>query len=426
MEKLEVVACFDWLENEETVGWLGHESLRGSDVYSFQFSKNWLQNHSDIILGKGLQNFPGIQYSQRTTGIFGCFADTLPDRWGRRLIDLRYRQQNIENGDSLRTLSDWDYLKDVEDVLRIGAFRFKEDSTGKYINVRENFQVPPILSLNELMEAANEIEKSTYNHTIPEQRWVQRLFYPGSSVGGARPKACIADKGLLYIAKFPSIKDDIDISKWECFAHKMAKKCGVMAAETKLISSRDGNDILLSKRFDRTIEGRRIHMASSLSLLGLSDGAGERTGNGYLDIVEFIISHGCNVQRNLEELYRRVAFNICIGNSDDHFRNHSFLLKRGGWELSPAYDMNPTLDRYQALLIDERTNEASLDILYKAHKSYLLDEHTACGIIKDVVRNMNYWKTTARSCGIPTNEINILEDRIKYGIKTEQNSFNKG
>ena len=181
--------------------------------------------------------------------------------------------------------------------------------------------------------------------------------------------------GQLYIAKFPSINDNINVSRWEHFAHLMAKECGINVAETKVIKAGNGQDILLSKRFDRNDQGQRVHMASSLTLLGLTDGDGERTRKGYLDIVDFIISGGGNhVEENLQELYRRVAFNICIGNTDDHFRNHAFLLNKDGWALSPAYDMNPTNSMYQALLVDDHSNESSLDRLYKAHELYMLDE----------------------------------------------------
>lgn len=417
MEQLEVIACFDWLEKEEVVGILNYENLRGSDVFSFEFSKGWLQNHPDIILGRDLQPFTGIQYSPTGNGIFGCFADALPDRWGRKLIDLRVHQLQRGDGQIRRRLSDWDYLKGVEDILRMGGFRFKDLKTGQFLNASSNYQVPPVLSLSELLEASKEIEKSEYSHVEPEERWVQRLFQPGSSVGGARPKACITDNGKLYIAKFPSIKDDINISRWEHFAHKMAKECGIMVAETKLVGTKSGNDILLSKRFDRKEDGSRVHMASTLTLLGLSDGSGQQTGNGYLDIVDFIVSNGSNVEKSLEELYRRVAFNIVIGNSDDHFRNHSFLLTKKGWMLSPAYDMNPTLNRHQALLIDEHTNEASLDILYDAHKSYMLDEHTAWSIIKDITRSMKYWDSTARICGINRREMDNFSERIESGLE---------
>ena len=415
MEKLDVIASFDWMDKEEKVGSLGYEYLRGSDVFSFEFDKTWLKRYPKIDFGCDLRPYTGVQYSQGNH-IFGCFSDTLPDRWGRRLIDLRASLET--EGKASHTLSDWDYLKGVEDEMRMGGFRFQDPIDGSFISSTPSYSVPPAIHIDELLQAAKEIEKSEYKHLEPEKKWVQRLFQPGSSMGGARPKACVQSGGQLYLAKFPSINDDINVSQWEHFAHLMAKECGITVAETQVIKAGTGQDILLSKRFDRTEDNKRIHMASSLTVLGLTDGDGQRNGKGYLDIVDFIISGGGNhIEANLEELYKRVAFNICIGNTDDHFRNHAFLLGKDGWELSPAYDMNPTNSMFQALLIDANTNESSLNHLYNAHELYMLDETTARGIIMDVTRNMKYWESMAEDIGLPRREITYFKDRFEQGME---------
>lgn len=415
MEKLDVIASFDWMDKEEKVGSLGYEYLRGSDVFSFEFDKTWLKRYPKIDFGCDLRPYTGVQYSQGNH-IFGCFSDTLPDRWGRRLIDLRASLET--EGKASHILSDWDYLKGVEDEMRMGGFRFQDPIDGSFISSTPSYSVPPAIHIDELLQAAKEIEKSEYKHLEPEKKWVQRLFQPGSSMGGARPKACVQSGGQLYLAKFPSINDDINVSQWEHFAHLMAKECGITVAETQVIKAGTGQDILLSKRFDRTEDNKRIHMASSLTVLGLTDGDGQRNGKGYLDIVDFIISGGGNhIEANLEELYKRVAFNICIGNTDDHFRNHAFLLGKDGWELSPAYDMNPTNSMFQALLIDANTNESSLNHLYNAHELYMLDETTARGIIMDVTRNMKYWESMAEDIGLPRREITYFTDRFEQGME---------
>lgn len=420
MEKLDVIASFDWMDKEEKIGTLGHEYLRGSDVFSFEFDKSWLKAFPKINFGQDLRPYTGVQYS-RDNHIFGCFSDALPDRWGRRLIDLRTSLET--EGKASCTLSDWNYLKGVEDELRMGGFRFQEPDSGAFISSTPSYSVPPVIQIDELLQAAKEIEKSEYKHLKPEKKWVQRLFQPGSSMGGARPKACVQSGGHLYLAKFPSINDDINVSRWEHFAHLMAKECGINVAETKVIKAGTGQDILLSKRFDRTEEKKRIHMASSLTVLGLTDGDGQRTGKGYLDIVDFIISGGGNhIETNLEELYKRVAFNICIGNTDDHFRNHSFLLGKEGWELSPAYDINPTNSMFQALLIDANSNDSSLNSLYNAHEFYMLDETTARGIIKDVTRNMKYWENMAEDLGLPRREITHFTNRFEQGMEFQYGS----
>lgn len=415
MEKLDVIASFDWMDKEEKVGSLGYEYLRGSDVFSFEFDKTWLKRYPKIDFGCDLRPYTGVQYSQGNH-IFGCFSDTLPDRWGQRLIDLRASLET--EGKASHTLSDWDYLKGVEDEMRMGGFRFQDPIDGSFISSTPSYSVPPAIHIDELLQAAKEIEKSEYKHLEPEKKWVQRLFQPGSSMGGARPKACVQSGGQLYLAKFPSINDDINVSQWEHFAHLMAKECGITVTETQVIKAGTGQDILLSKLFDRTEDNKRIHMASSLTVLGLTDGDGQRNGKGYLDIVDFIISGGGNhIEANLEELYKRVAFNICIGNTDDHFRNHAFLLGKDGWELSPAYDMNPTNSMFQALLIDANTNESSLNHLYNAHELYMLDETTARGIIMDVTRNMKYWESMAEDIGLPRREITYFTDRFEQGME---------
>ena len=420
MEKLDVIASFDWMDKEEKVGTLGHEYLRGSDVFSFEFDKSWLKAFPKINFGQELRPYTGVQYS-RDNHIFGCFSDALPDRWGRRLIDLRTSLET--EGKASHTLSDWNYLKGVEDELRMGGFRFQEPDSGAFISSTPSYSVPPVIQIDELLQAAKEIEKSEYKHLKPEKKWVQRLFQPGSSMGGARPKACVQSGGHLYLAKFPSINDDINVSRWEHFAHLMANECGINVAETKVIKAGTGQDILLSKRFDRTEEKKRIHMASSLTVLGLTDGDGQRTGKGYLDIVDFIISGGGNhIETNLEELYKRVAFNICIGNTDDHFRNHSFLLGKEGWELSPAYDINPTKSMFQALLIDANSNDSSLNSLYNAHEFYMLDETTARSIINDVTRNMKNWENMAEDLGLPRREITHFTNRFEQGMEFQYGS----
>ena len=255
MEKLDVIASFDWMDKEEKVGTLGYEYLRGSDVFSFEFDKSWLKAFPKINFGQDLRPYTGVQYS-RGNHIFGCFSDALPDRWGRRLIDLRTSLDT--EGKASRTLSDWDYLKGVEDELRMGGFRFQDSNSGAFISSTPGYSVPPAIHIDELLQAAKEIEKSEYKHLEPEKKWVQRLFQPGSSMGGARPKACVQSDGHLYLAKFPSINDNINVSRWEHFAHLMAKECGINVAETKVIKTGTGQDILLSSRPLKTIFQHKV------------------------------------------------------------------------------------------------------------------------------------------------------------------------
>ena len=418
MKKLYVFADFDWLKEPRLVGELSYESLRGSDSYGFCYSNEWLKDYGSLFLGDDLNNYPGQQYTAPDKDIFGCFSDALPDRWGRTLINRREQILAKDEKRPVRRLSSFDYFIGIEDFSRMGGFRFKESMDGDYINASETLRIPPLTDIRELIAASSEIEKSEEEDQLPEMRWIAQLVQPGSSLGGARPKASVLDENKnLCIAKFPSRKDDYDAGLWEHFSHLLAKKAGINAAETRVISTNDKYHTLLSRRFDRREDGKRIHFASAMTLLGLNDGANANTGNGYLDIVDFIIQNCTNVEDNLKELYRRVAFNICIGNTDDHFRNHGFLLTVKGWSLSPAYDMNPTVNEYQSLLISTDSNKADLSILLDGCEDYMLNRKTAENIVLEVVEAVKKWRELVARLDISEREMDmfagVLDERCK-------------
>ena len=412
MKKLYVYADFDWLDTPQLIGELSYDSVRGSETYGFSYDKEWLAKYGDVFLSEDLQNYPGIQYTRPEKDIFACFSDALPDRWGRTLLNRREQITASEQKRPVRRLTSFDYLMGIDDASRMGGFRFAETSGGKFINCEASLRVPPLASVRELMHAAHEIEASEEKHLLPSKKWLAQLLHPGTSLGGARPKASvIVEDGSLTVAKFPSRKDDYDVGLWEHFCHVMGRKAGLNVAETSTIPGEDYH-ILLSKRFDRNDRGKRIHFASALTLLGLTDGDNASTGYGYPDIVDFIIQHGSNVEQNLEELYRRVAFYIIIGNSDDHFRNHGFLLTRKGWELSPAYDINPTLSDNQSLLINSSTSESTLDILLESAGEYMLSTEKAKAIIAEVKSAMKSWRSEARKLGLPQRDIDMFAPRF--------------
>jgi Uncharacterized protein related to capsule biosynthesis enzymes len=417
MKKLLVYADFDWLKEIELIGELSYESLRGSDSYSFKFNNEWLKKYGNVFLSEDLNNYPGLQYTQPGKDIFCCFSDALPDRWGRTLLNRREQLLANEEKRSIRRLSSFDYLTSIDDFSRMGGFRFKETPTSDFINTDNTLRIPPLTDIRELIFASQEIEKSEEENYLPEKKWLTQLVQPGSSLGGARPKASVVDTNkILYIAKFPSRKDDYDMGLLEHFSHLLAKKTGINAASTQVLATSDKYHTLLSRRFDRTDTGMRIHFASAMTLLGLSDGDNATTGHGYLDIVDFILQSCTNVDANLQELYRRVAFNICIGNSDDHFRNHGFLLTAKGWTLSPAYDMNPTLNNYQSLLISSSTNKADLSILLDACEDYMQNRDIATKIIFEVASVVKDWKILATRLGVARREIDMFGEAFDSRI----------
>ncbi|MCI6518755.1 MAG: HipA domain-containing protein [Prevotellaceae bacterium] len=412
MKRLYVYADFDWLDEAELMGELTCDTVRGNETYGFSFAREWLAQHGDVFFGEDLRNYPGVQYTSPEKDIFSCFSDALPDRWGRTLLNRREQIVASEEKRPVRRLNSFDYLVGIDDESRMGGFRFSEIPGGKYINCDASLRVPPLANVCELMQAAHEIEASEELHVLPSKRWLMQLLRPGTSLGGARPKATVKDDdGNLAVAKFPSRKDDYDVALWEHFCHVMGRKAGINVADTHVVSGGRYN-ILLSKRFDRTGAGRRKHFASALTLLGLNDGDNASTGCGYTDIVDFIVRCGCDVKNNLEELYRRVAFNIIVGNSDDHFRNHGFILTQKGWELSPAYDINPTLYEEHSLLINRETNKSDLDILLKSAGEYMLSADVAARIIAEVKTSMKTWRGEAAKLKLSRRDADMFAPRF--------------
>ena len=409
MRKIYVYADFDWLKTAVLVGELGYESLRGTDSYSFCYDHNWLRQYSDLYLSADINNYTGLQFTQPDRDIFGCFGDALPDRWGRLLLNRREQIRAQEEKRPVRKLSSYDYLLGIDDYSRMGGFRFKESPDGEFINCDATLRIPPLTDIQVLVAASMEVEKSEDRNLLPDKKWLLQLVHPGTSLGGARPKAGVLnEEGELCVAKFPSRNDEYDIGLWEHLSHLLAKEAGVEAAETQAIATGEKYHTLLSKRFDRTTDGRRKHFASAMTLLGLTDGCNAQTGNGYLDIVDFILQHCCDVEANLQQLYRRVAFNIAIHNSDDHFRNHGFLLTPKGWTLSPAYDLNPTFNDHQSLLINATTNRSDLQLLLASSEEYMIGKEEATHIIEEVKDGVSQWRSMATRLGIAKREMDLF------------------
>ena len=396
MKRITVYADFDFLTSPQEIGILGYEHIGGKDHFVFEYSREGLKHYGGILLSGDLMNVPSLQHPRGNDNVFGFVKDSFPDRWGRLFRDRRVRLMAQSEGRPKRALTNYDYLIGIEDFTRMGGIRYKREDSDDYINTGAKYLVPPIESLRALCDACHEIELAEERNELPEQRWLDQLIDPGTSLGGARPKANVVDTdGKLYVAKFPSKKDLDNTELFEHFSHRLAAKAGINVAKTRTIKISKDRDILLSERFDRTMDGKRIHFASAMSLLGLDDGAGSSTGNGYLDIVDFILQGCTDVRQNLRELYRRVAFNIMFGNTDDHFRNHGFLLTPKGWTLSPAYDINPGAKSHQCLLVDQYTEQSDINALFSASENYMLERQEAAEIIEEVRAAIKDWRKIA-------------------------------
>lgn len=401
----------------ETVGRLGYDMIRGNATYQWEYDPQWNHAHRGLMLSGDLRNAGGPQHA---SGHLFCFLqDTMPDRWGKRLIEKRERLLAEREGRPPRHLADIDYLMQIDDTTRMGALRIRDDQQLVGTEYPET-PVPPLTHLRDFVDMAHEFEREDAKGKTIREEWLHNLYKQGSSLGGARPKANVRDTdGSLWIAKIPSVNDEYDVALWEYFAHQMAAQCGIEVPSMRLQSLAGQRfHTLLSKRFDRQGEAR-MHYASAMTLAGLQDGADANSGNGYLDIVDVIVGDTgfANPQSALEQLYRRVAFSIIIGNHDDHFRNHGFLLTEKGWIWSPAFDINPSDYDIQSLLISKDSNESSLKELLSAAGDYMLSAEMARTIIGEVCVSMRSWRQVARQCGISASEMERYAKRIEKTIQ---------
>jgi|SRR5450432_156034 len=404
---MDILVFADWFELKGPVrmGTLSVSHVKGREVFSFSYEKSWLDRGQAQILDPDLQLFTGTQYLTTDKKNFGIFLDSSPDRWGHVLMKRREAIRARMEKRKEKTLFQEDFLLGVFDQQRMGALRFKLTDDGPFLNDNADMAAPPWTSLRELEQASLRLEKETLSDA-ESLKWLNMLLAPGASLGGARPKAGVTDeKGNLWIAKFPSGNDGTDIGAWEMVATEMAMDAGIDMAPGQAKRFNDKRHTYLSKRFDRIGTKRRVHFASAMTLLGQSDGA---EGMSYLDIAGFIIKNGADTKRDLEELWRRIVFNIAVKNTDDHLRNHGFLLTASGWALSPAYDVNPN-DQGRGLTLNISETDNALDFgLALSVAKYFRVEKNAESILKRVKRSVSKWKAVAKKYSIPANEISSM------------------
>lgn len=404
----------DWigLDRPHFMGTLTANQVRGKEIFSFQYDDEWLKSGKAKILDPDLSLFSGFQHLRDEKLNFGMFLDSSPDRWGRVLMKRREIALAKQQERKARTLFESDFLLGVYDPLRMGALRFKTDKDGDFLDNNKDYATPPWTSIRELENASLEYEKGLEQDNPEILKWLNMLYAPGSSLGGARPKANIQDTdGSLWIAKFPSKNDDVNIGAWEMVANSLAKKAGINCAVGKVGKFNNKYHTYLTKRFDRDKDSNRIHFASAMTLLGYSDGAGAEDGISYLEIAEFIIKHGSHVTEDLKELFRRIVFSVCIKNTDDHLRNHGFLLNDKGWRLSPAYDINPNTDGTGLKLnIDLNDNSLDLDLVLSVCDFFRIEKEEAQEIIENIKKVVSSWRQEARNYQISSSEQDRMEN----------------
>lgn len=397
--------------NEELIGTIYVSQTRGKEFYSFEYEQSWIEK-GPTVLDPDLQLYKGRQYINDDKNIFGIFADSCPDRWGRKLMkrkeELRAKKDEVRP----RKLLESDYLLGVYDEARMGGLRFKTDMRGEYLSNDKEFITPPWTSLRELEQASIAFENDA---TELDEKWLRQLLAPGSSLGGARPKASVmAPDGSLWIAKFPSKHDEFDSGAWEMVVHDLGALCRLNVPEAKAIKFSKLGTTFLVRRFDRDGE-KRIHFSSAMTMLGKKDGANATDGSSYLELVSFLKANGAKTKRDTHELWRRIVFSMAVSNTDDHFRNHGFILSDEGWELSPLYDVNPDIyGEYLSLNVDENESDIDFDLAVEAAPYYGIDEMQAkkeVAEIKSVVRNN--WIDLAKKNGISRGEIERMNPAFR-------------
>lgn len=399
----------DWMaEGPVLMGKLFVEASRGKEIFSFQYDENWMSDPtSSFLMDPDLALYQGRQYVPLDKALFGIFSDSCPDRWGRVLMKRREAITARKEGRKPRTLSESDFLLGVHDEARMGALRFSLEEGGVFLAGDKELATPPWTTLRKLEAASYAFEN---DDSGLDERWVNQLLAPGSSLGGARPKATVQDvNGELWIAKFPSRHDETNSGAWEKVVHDLAEKCGLDVPMARLETFSKNGGTFLTKRFDRS-GGKRIHFASAMTLLGKADGASAADGASYLELASFIRSNGAESRQDLIELWKRIVFNMAVSNTDDHLRNHGFLLTKKGWRLSPMYDVNPVpYGDTLSLNVDESDNSISIDLAVDTANYFGMEKDTAkvmADEITEIVRT--HWTGLAEANGLNRNAIEYM------------------
>jgi serine/threonine-protein kinase HipA len=391
------------------VGRLWARVRKDKEGATFEYADAWQENPNRFSLEPALKLGPGPFHTTADTPMFGAIGDSAPDKWGRALMRRMERRRAEREGQAPRTLHEMDYLPLVDDEARAGALRFAETESGPFLAQEEAKRIPTLVALPKLLAAAEHVIDET-----DTDEDLQLLFAPGSSLGGARPKASVREKdGQLAIAKFPRKDDEISTVVWEAVALALAHKAGIPVPDAR-VEAVGKKPVLLVRRFDR--DGKwRIPFLSATSMLGAQD----RETHSYLEIADALRQSGAAPKADIAALWRRVVFNVLISNTDDHLRNHGFLYEgRDGWRLSPAYDLNPVptdiKPRILTMAINEDDGTASLALAMDVAKYFELDTAKAREIAKQVGKGVSKWRVEAAHHGIAKTEIDRMASAFEH------------
>ncbi len=403
----EVYVFADWEDFAEAtlVGTLRSAVIKNKEHFSFKYDEAWLQSPFAQKIDPDLNLYSGEQHRDNSKN-FRTFLDSCPDRWGRLLMKRREAIVSRQEERRPKVLNEVDYLLGVHDLYRLGALRFKRNMDGSFLDDDEKLAAPPISSLGDLEYAAQQVEDNSDADDPEYLKWLYMLMSPGSSLGGARPKASVVDEhDHLWIAKFPSRHDDYDIAAWEFVTYQLALNAGIDMSECRIDKFNSHHHTFLTKRFDRMPESR-LHFTSAMTQLGYYDGDYEAS---YLELAQFLTEYGSNTKADLAQLWRRIVFNIAVSNTDDHLRNHGFIYHNGGWILSPAYDINPvTPTNGLHLNISDEDNSLDYGLAMEVIDFFQLNSADAQKTKDEVLTSVGRWKETATKIGISRNEQQLM------------------
>ena len=394
-----------WLDSDLgpacQVGTLAHD--RGQ--IRFHYDRNWLNDRRAFALDPDLSLDEHPFFPKPERGNFGIFLDSSPDRWGQTLMKRREALQAKDEKWAPRTLHAWDFLIGVQDFTRQGALRFRRVGTDTFLG-NEKMAAPPVTTLRELETVAWQLSSRRIDDLDALRKWLAVLVAPGASLGGARPKANFTETdGSLWIGKFPARDDDRDVGAWEYVAHTLARKAGVNVPPARPVRLNNDFHTFCVQRFDR-VQGTRRFYASAITLLRKE----HSEGTSYLELAQFLRARGdaAYADADLAQLFRRVAFNVAVGNRDDHLRNHGFVLGETGWRLAPAFDVNPNIDKAEHVLnLDDADNRPSLETVLSTAAFYGLGDDKARQVVEEVAAAVDGWQDAARRAGIAGADINL-------------------
>ena len=372
--------------------WLREEGSRESATLSY--SPDWLAHPHAYAIDPALPLREGVFQTSPGQRVFGCLADTAPDRWGRRLLAEHAGKESLGEAEVLCA---------GQDLLRMGALRVFDPEHEEY--VATGSQVPGWDELPKLAQAALAMTQPKHSTQAVEVLW-----RAAAAMGGANPKAMTQDKdGRLWMAKFSSDTDIIDMVRWEALCLMLARKAGIDTPEFQLRTAANSASLLL-QRFDRTDAGR-VGYISGHTLAGAVDGVDYTYG----DLKDAIVAHAVDPEEDLRKLWKRMVFNLAVSNQDDHLRNHGFLRAGDGWRLAPAFDLTPTPPRYQkprhALAIGGEGN-GRIEHALAVAGDYELSATQARQALDEVRYALSDWRQTALSIGIPQRQVSHLAPSI--------------